>query len=39
MDDIRQERPSEDSILKLNITKQEIWHTRQGIYCLSGLEK
>ena len=42
MDDIRQERPNEGPILKLNkrlninVTKQKIWHTRQGIYGLSG---
>ena len=45
MDDIRQERPNEGPILKLNkrlkikVTKQKIWHTCQGIYGLSGLEK
>ena len=43
MDDIRQERPNEGPILKLKdlkkVTKQEIWHTCQGIYGFSGLEK
>ena len=43
-DDIGQEKPNKGSILKLNkrqtnVTKQEIWHTHQGISCLSGLEK
>ena len=44
MDDIRQERSNEGPTLKLNkrfknVTKQEIWPTRQWIYSLSGLEK
>ena len=44
MDNIRQERPKKGPIFKLNkrqinVSKQEIWHTLQGIYGLSGLEK
>ena len=46
MDDIRWERSNEGPTLKLNkkfkkkqVTKQEIWPTRQGIYGLLGLEK
>ena len=44
MDSIRQERPNESLILKLNkrlkyVTKRETCDTRQGIYGLLGLEK
>ena len=40
MDDVRQEMPNKGPILKLDKRlKQEIWHTRQGMYDLSGLEK
>ena len=44
MDDIRPEKPNEDPILKLNkrlikVTKQGIWHKRQGIYGLLALKK
>ena len=45
MNDIREEMSNEGPTLKLkkkiliNVTKQEIWHTRKRIYGLSGLEK
>ena len=45
MEDIRRERPNAcptlklNKKLKINVTKEEIWHTLQGIYGLSGLEK
>ena len=39
MNDIRQERPNESPILKLNKKLKKIWHTRQGIYGLLALEK
>ena len=45
MDGIREEMSLEGPTLKLkkkiliNVTKQEIWHTRKRIYGFSGLEK